>query len=777
MSTNTPGEGEVLRWFEYALDQPATQRRAWLDQQPLPDWVKLRVARLLDAESSLDGFLEQPAAPVEPEDFPRLGDRIGNYRLVDRIDAGGMGVVYLARRDNDSYEQDVAIKLIRPLHLAATAGFRQQIMARFEKERMLLAQLRHPNIARILDGGRTPAGLPWLAMEYIDGQALTTWCDRNAPGIRTRLRLFLKVCAAVQEAHRHLVIHRDLKPENILVDADGEPHLLDFGIARVLEEEADDTLGGTLTAMTPAYASPEQVRRQSLTTASDVYSLGVLLYQLLAGRRPYELDGLTPGQVEHTVCETPPPSLRTAPDARRPDGTDADLERIVAKAMHKDAARRYGTAQELAADLQRWLDGQPVQAHPDSRSYRLRKFVGRHATGVALASMALAAVLGAAGVAVWQAQQARRAADHLASTNAFLLEVLRTSDPFEADSELTLSQALDAAAESIDTRFAGLPALSAEVRFGIGYSMLSRWRLEQAEAQLTRALEESRVAFGERDIRTLRVREAIAYLLLVQGRNQEAEAGFLEVIAQLERSNLDDDILYGVALANLGNLLLEREDYPRADAWLQRSLAWFEAHPHAPANDRATLYSNLGHAAHGVEDLDRAERFYGLAQEAMVMLYPDGNPDLAVLLNNRASLAEERGDTKAAQDLYRESLAMRRKIFKNNHPMVVTALANTARMAMAHGEQEQAVTLAREAVAMANQVYTAPDSRHASAYNTLALAWLAAGDTPAAAAALHEAETLLAKVDDPFPTVAQALATTRTQLCTRAPAHCRDGSG
>lgn len=776
MNQETPDESQVLHWFERVLEQPPPRRRDWLAAQALPEWLHLRVARLLDADASLDDFLEHPAAAPEPEDFPRFGDRVGNYRLIDRIDAGGMGVVFLARRDDDSYEQEVAIKLIRPLHLAAGTGFRRQMLARFEQERALLARLRHPNIARILDGGRTAAGLPWLAMEYVDGQPLTAWCERHAAGVRERLRLLVKVCAGVQEAHRHLIVHRDLKPENILVGADGEPRLLDFGIARALEEGDGDAAAGTLTAMTPAYASPEQVRRQPLTTASDVYSLGVLLYQLLAGRRPYELQGLTPAEVERTVCDAPAPPLRATDGAgHRPPGTDADLERIVAKAMHKDAARRYGTAQELAADLQRWLDGEPVQAHPDSGAYRLRKFVSRHPAGVALAGVALLAVLGAAGLALWQAQQARRAAADLATANAFLLEVLQTSDPFDADSELTLSQALDTAAEGIDVRFAGRPELSAEIRFGIGYSMLSRWRLEQAEAQLARALRESLAAFGDADIRTLRVREAIAYLRLAQERGEEAETGFRDVIARLESGGHTGDALYGDALGNLGNLFLEREDYAAADTWLQRSLVWFDAHPQAPANDRANLYSNLAHAAHGLEDLDRADLFYGRAQEAMGALYPDGNPDLAVLLGNRALLAEDRGDLALAQDLHGQSLAMRRTVFKNDHPMVVTALAHVARMAVAQGDAAQAVALAGDAVAMADRVYPTPDSRHASACNVLAQAWLAAGDSAAATAALDRAEAMLERVDQPYPSVVEAVARTRTQLCARDPVRCRVG--
>ncbi len=770
-------ESDVLHWFETALDQPAADRDAWLLAQALPDALRLRVQRLLKTEASLGEFLEDPPAVPDPEGFPVPGGLVGNYQLMERLDAGGMGVVYRARRADGSYEQDVAVKLIRPLHLAASPEFRQQMLARFDQERILLARLQHPNIARILDGGRTDAGIPWLAMEFVDGLPLTAYCDSNALGLRARLKLFAKVCAGVQEAHRHLIVHRDLKPDNILVTRAGEPKLLDFGIARTLGDVGADHSTTMLTAMTPAYASPEHVRRQPLTTASDVYSLGVLLYQLIAGQRPYRLEGLSPAEAERTICAGGTTSLRTAlrsGDARKPDRAlalrskqvTADLEHVVAKAMHKDAARRYATAQALASDIERWLDDKPVLAHPDSRTYRLGKFVGRHPLGIAAASVALVAVLGAAGLALWQARQADRASSDLREMNAFLLDVMQTSDPFDADRELTMSEALDAAAGGIETRFHGRPDLSAELRFGIGYSMLSRYRLEQADTQLARALAESRTAFGDDDIRTLRVREATANLRQEQDRGQDAEAGFRDTIARLEHNRLTGDLLYGNTLGNLGNLYLIRQDYPHADAWLRRSQAWFDAHPQAPDNDRANILSNLAHAAHGLEDLPRAEALYARAQQAMLALYPHGNPDLAVLLNNRALLNEDRGEYPAALALHRQSLAMRRKVFSNEHPMTLTALTNVARVSLQLGNVPEALSLAENAAAMADRVYAAaPNARHASTFATLADARFASGNAVGAARAMQRADALLTTIKEPMPSTGAYLDKVRARVC------------
>jgi len=778
---NATDEAQVLAWFERALDRPVADRRDWIEAQDLPDWLRLRVLRLLDAESGVGDFLEQPPAQPEPDGFPQLGERVGNYQLLERIDSGGMGVVYLARRADEAYQQQVAVKLIRPLHLGANAAFRAQLVARFENERALLARLAHPNIARILDGGTTVSGLPWLAMEYVEGLSLVDYCERHALDVDARLRLLRKVCDGVQEAHRHLIVHRDLKPENILVGADGEPRLLDFGIARMLDAPEDGSASHaltSLTAMTPAYASPEQVRRQPTTTRSDVYSLGVLLYQVLTGVRPYELAGLSPAEAERTICETRPQPLRVAADRaplddavrqRRLAKLDDDLERIVAKAMHKDVERRYGSAQELADDLQRRLDGRPVRAHPDSPMYRFGKFIGRHRVGATLASLALLAILGATGVALWQARQARQAADDMRRVNGFLLDVLSMGDPFEGSGELTLSQALDGAAERIDEHFPDRPDLSADVRFGIGYSMVSRYRLDQAERQLERAHADSERVFGRDDLRTIRVVEALAGLRHEQGRIGEAEALYRDGIARVERAGLQDDDIHLYLVNNLGMLYMTQDRYDEADAWLQRALAIFrESHAtDTPDADHAKLVSNLAQVVHDRRDYPRADGLYREAQAELEVLYPDGNGDLAIVLGNRGLMAEEQGDKAGALDLFLRSLAMREHVFKGDNPSVVTALVHVARLTADTGDAATALPIAERAVAMADRVYTEPNARHATAHATLAQVRAGAGDLAGAGESLQRARTLLARVEDPPSSVREKVEQVAAALCAR----------
>ena len=329
-----------------------------------------------------------------------------------------------------------------------------------------------------------------------------------------------------------------------------------------------------------------------------------------------------------------------------------------------------------------------------------------------------------------------------------------------------MSEALDKAAEGIDARFSARPDLSAQIRFGIGYSMYNRYRLEQADRQLARALEESRAAFGTDDIRSLRVQDAIANLRLEQDRGREAEAGFRHVIARLQSLHLTDDPLYGNALGNLGNLYLVQENYAQADALLQQSKRWFDAHPDAPAKDRANLLSNLAHAAHGLEDLVRADALYAQAHEVMQALYPDGSPDQAVLLNNRAMLNEDHGDLPKALALHRQSLSMRRAVFSNEHPMTLTALTNVARLELANEAPSRALPLAEQAARMADRVYNGETNpRHASTWATLADARFANSDTDGAGIAMQRATTLLATVKEPPPSVSKYLAEVRARVC------------
>ena len=408
-----PSYDRATALFLDALDRPPAERDAFVDgacRTPAgaPDaGLRAEVRALLDAHDR-SGALDVPLVDRRLAD-PNVGQTVGAWRLTERVGEGGMGAVYRAERVDGAYEQSVALKLLRPGPDAA--GLADRLRA----ERQILARLEHPHIARLYDGGVTAAGLPFLALEYVDGRPLTE-ATRGLP-TDDRVRLVLQVCEAVAYAHARLVVHRDLKPSNVLV-TDASPaaaarvKLLDFGIATLVDAEGSGlrTVTGTQ-LLTPAYAAPEQVTGGAITTATDVYALGVLLYEVLADRRPYDLSGRTAREIEGIVCETPPPPPSEVAPPNRSRALRGDLDTIVMTALAKEPDRRYANARALADDLQRQLDRLPIAARPATVGYRLRSFARRYRTAVAAGAFALLALSAGLAVALWQGHEAARARD------------------------------------------------------------------------------------------------------------------------------------------------------------------------------------------------------------------------------------------------------------------------------------------------------------------------------------------------------------------------------
>jgi len=386
---------EVKRLYMGAAELRPEELSDYLQRECPDQNLRLEVASLLEYSSgelaSADAAIASTAAAAaqEPDPDERLiGARLGPYKVEAIAGHGGMGAVYRASRDDAEFRQQVAIKLVR------VAAASPDTLRRFRQERQILARLSHPNIARLLDGGSTPEGVPYLVMEFIEGEPITAWCERQSLGVQDRLRLFLRVCEAVQFAHGDLVVHRDLKPANILVTKDGTPKLLDFGVAKLLEPGAENE-GATLTGlvMTPEYASPERVRGEPASTAADVYSLGLILYELLTGRKAQPMSGYTPDAIASVICQTEP-----AAPARLKPQLAGDLDHIIRMAIRKEPERRYASAGLLARDIQRHLDGHPVTARPDTFAYRSAKFVRRNRFAVVAAAL-IAATL-ASGLAL-----------------------------------------------------------------------------------------------------------------------------------------------------------------------------------------------------------------------------------------------------------------------------------------------------------------------------------------------------------------------------------------
>jgi eukaryotic-like serine/threonine-protein kinase len=410
------------------LDLPPDERESTAATLAADDYVlHAELLRLLRAGARTNDFLSRPAVelgasfvstpPPQPTDQVH-GRQIGHYRILKEIGRGGMGAVFLAERADDQFRQLVALKLL------PHEGQDEIAIRRFVEERQILATMDHPAIARLIDGGLTDDALPYFVMQYVDGVPIDRYCDEQRLTIEKRLRLFCEVCAAVQYAHGKLVVHRDIKPSNILVTASGDVRLLDFGIAKLLSAGSDSITSSGARIMTPEYASPEQVRGESVTTATDVYSLGVLLYRLLTGQRPYRVTGSSPWEIERAIVEEeprPPSGLvgeldsetATAVAAARETTRErlqrllsGDLDVIVLRALHKLPDHRYDSVEQLSTDVRRYLDGRPVVARRDTLGYRVRKFAGRNRTAVAASALAIIALLAGTAFSVWQARHA-----------------------------------------------------------------------------------------------------------------------------------------------------------------------------------------------------------------------------------------------------------------------------------------------------------------------------------------------------------------------------------
>ena len=557
---------KIEELLDAALEREPTERQKFLDGFDSSD-LRREVESLLACEERANGFLDAPALALSADFLhdenladERAGQQVGPYRIIREIGRGGMGAVFLAERADGEFEQRVALKVVH-------RSFADTDLARrFRQERQILASLNHPNIARLLDGGVSKDGEPFLAMEHVEGVRIDAYANAQELSTAERLRLFRQVCAAVQYAHQNLIIHRDLKPSNILVTMEGVPKLLDFGIAKLLDAETDGVHTVTeLGAMTPEYASPEQVRGKAVTTASDVYSLGVVLYELLAGQRPYRIKSRKPDEIVRAICEEEPskPSdaLRDAETRRNRDaekgalpqsprrrvpasGLRGDLDNIVLMAMRKEPARRYGSVAEFSEDIRRHIDGLPVVARKDTFKYRAEKFINRNRVGVAAAALVVLILIGGIVGVVWQARAARAQAQvaaqerdkarveaaKAARINEFLQQMLSFSNqsvysvaPVAQTKNVTVNQMLDEIAPRIEAELADQPEVRAQLFRTIASAYASQSIYDKAEKNYRSALETQTRIFGTDHAETAATMTQFGIFLWRQGKIAEAE--------------------------------------------------------------------------------------------------------------------------------------------------------------------------------------------------------------------------------------------------------------
>ena len=485
--------------FHGALQIEPAERRQYLDEACAGDETLLKQVEslILSSEQTdqlMDGVIAEEAAGLTGL---APGERIGQYKILRELGQGGMGTVYLAVRADDHFHKQVAIKLMR------VDSFNPAMVQRFRTERQILANLEHPGIARLLDGGATTLGSPYVVMEYVDGMPVDTYCEQHHLSIRERLMLFRRVAEAVSYAHRNLIVHRDIKPDNVLVTPQGEPKLLDFGIAKLLSPEnalltAGQELQRTISTdrlMTPEFASPEQARGEAITTLSDVYSLGVLLYKMLTGQVPVRLTSRRAAEIEREICETNP--IRPSVAARTTGawskiGEDAarDLDTILMVALHKDPARRYASVENFSADIERYLNGFPVLARGDSWGYRNAKLVRRHPFATAAAVFSLIGVIAfSTGMAILT-ERARRETRMANEVTDYLIGVFRSNDPNSGRGDLvTARELLDRGVQQLNTKLKDEPQVQARMFDTIGELYNDLGLSQKAEELLRRSLE------------------------------------------------------------------------------------------------------------------------------------------------------------------------------------------------------------------------------------------------------------------------------------------------
>jgi serine/threonine protein kinase len=583
---------KIKEIFSLALEKERDQRLAFVAEICAnDDHLRAEVESWLASYEAAEKFIEKPAFEVSSTfaEKDQIAKHFGSYRIIREIGAGGMGAVFLAERDDGEFSQQVAIKIIRQ------AIAESEIISRFKRERQILADLNHPNIARLLDGGVSNDGLPFLAMEFVEGEAITKFAARENLSLEDRLKLFLKVCSAVTYAHRNLVIHRDLKPSNILVTDEIEPKLLDFGLAKLLDENLLNT-GAQETqtafrALTPAYASPEQLKGETLTTASDIYSLGVILYELLTGERPFQFEGKSLEEIIKTVTQTEPlaPSAvsssksqvpdrkfknKAAPndeqkenpksEIRNPKSLKGDLDNIILMSLRKEPARRYQSVEQFAEDIERYLKGLPVSARPNTFKYRASKFITRHKVGVAAVSLVLLSLIGGIVVSLSQARIARREKAKAEVVNDFLQSILQYSDPnmnspTEKRSQMTVKDVLDAASKRLkDEDLSNPPEIRAELQRIIGTSYLSQGEYELARQNLTSALDAETQYYGENSPETLKILVSLGELYVQISDIENAEKIYRQRIAILRSEQKKGNISADLLLSALNDFALIR---------------------------------------------------------------------------------------------------------------------------------------------------------------------------------------------------------------------------
>lgn len=710
--------------FEKALELDPSARENFLkhecgDDKELFD----EVVTLISADEKQHSIFSGSAGDYIAHDDANLDGKIfGSYRTIKQIGSGGMGSVYLAERIDGHFEQKVALKIVKP-------GMNSnEIVRRFEDERQILARLQHPNIARLLDGGISDSGLPYFTLEYVEGKPITDYCDENNLTIEERLELFKKVCEAVLYAHQNLVIHRDIKPGNILVQEDGTVKLLDFGIAKVFEDDENQknlTRTG-LRIMTPEYASPEQVRGEPVSTATDIYSLGLILYQLLTGCPPYEVTSTSALEMERIICLTEPqkPSsmitkILSSLDSNQKPSPDfisqkrkttipklrkrisGDLDNICLMAIRKEPGRRYSSIAQFITDIDNHLTGLPVIARKSTASYRAKKFIRRHKAGVIVAASAVLIVAILTTVYFIQLAEerdkAQLEAEKSKKVSEFLTGIFQLSDPeYSKGESITARELLDNGVKRIENELSDQPEVLANMLGVTGNVYKSLGLYPNALILLQRAYSINDSLLGSRSPETAKSLNDLAGINFAMGEYGPAIEKFNKAIAIRKNIYGEESLETAESKNDLAMVLREEGDYEEAEILLNASLSVRKKFLSSGSPEVAQSMNNLGLLKDDLGKYDEAKKLFEESLKIKEKLYGKIHPSVTETMGNLAFLLRQMGEYDEASKLFNETLEIDKKLFGDIHPAISTDLYNIASITALIGDLNSAEKLYTE---------------------------------------------------------------------------------
>jgi serine/threonine protein kinase len=759
----------IAEIVEAALERDAADWPSFLDESCGDDpSLRKEVESLLAYQKEATDFIEAPAYQNHADFLAteggelKPGDLLGEYKILSLLGEGGMGEVYLAEDSN--LHRQVAIKLVK-------AGLgRAGLIRHFQREERILAALTHPNIGRLYGGAVTQNGLPYFVMEYVEGERLDSYCDLHRLTIPQRLQLFRKICAAVAYAHQHLVIHRDLKPSNIRVTKEGEPKLLDFGIAKLLDDDTaltEQTM--TLTnVMTPDYASPEQVRGEPMTTASDVYSLGVVLYELLTGKKPYRIKSRRLEEISHAVAEQEPtrPSVALGGDqkseVRNQKLLRGDLDNIVLMALRKEPARRYSSAGQFSEDIRRHLEGLPVIARRDTIGYRASKFVARHRLAVASAALVALAIVGSLLIALWEARQARAQRDVAQRISTFLQDILGAAAPQVKGVDVKVIDLLNDASTRAKTELANQPRVLADVLMTLGKTYASLGQYEPAEANLRAALAASLKVNGELHPTTATTMAWLGFALANLNKHDEGEQISRKAVELQRKLHPHGHEDLALALYSLGVNLIYKSEPKEAQPYLKEASDLIKKHASENHGYYMTSLVMLAIAHEKTNEADVAESLYrqaiavgGRVEPRYRVYLGQAQFFLGLLLLNKAAYPE-------AETLFRQSEAIYREVFGgDNNYSVGVAKMNLGWLYLLQSDYAKAEDESRQALVLLRKYASTERSYAANTAVNLGLTLTREGKAAEGETYLREALAIRKKVlppdDSMIPSAASGL--------------------